>query len=251
MNAKHFLSVTALCMAMVSFGPANAQSLWSLITTCEEVSSEQEIDEANAALIALKNTQFVALDSFIQRGERCLTSALGVNITFIYGQGFLTAAERAEQEAAAAAAAERAEEEAAAAAAAERAEEEAVRERVCELRDLVRQNNMIISEAEAASQDRRIETLVATVRECSSWYDQSPREALTNNTCNSIFAAGGLPNSTISGPSQSEVLVAELSKQNAERELALVEDLGMLLEDALLQYGLEEEELDEEYQCNE
>ena len=90
MNTKRFLLVTVLLMAMVPFGQANAQSLFSLIATCEEVSSEQEISEANAALMALKNTQFIARDSMIQRGEKCLTSTLGVNTTSVYGQGFLT-----------------------------------------------------------------------------------------------------------------------------------------------------------------
>jgi len=129
---------------------------------------------------------------------------------------------------------------------------EPTRLRVCELRELVRQNNMIIREAEAASRDRRIETLSATAQECSAWFEDSPREALTNDICNSIFAAGGLPNSTITGPSQSEVLLAELLKQNAERELTLVErEVHARLAasvDAILATA---EEPDEEYQCNE
>lgn len=85
-------------MAMVPFEKANAQSLSSLIATCEEVSSNQEISEANAALMALKNTQFIGRDSVIQRGEKCLTFALGVDTTFIYGQGFLTVDEQLAEE---------------------------------------------------------------------------------------------------------------------------------------------------------
>ena len=193
----------------------------------------------------------------IPRAEACVSAAEGTPMFRVDGtwqdgseraeQEAIAAAELAEQEAIAAA--ELAEQEAIAAA--KLAEQEAVRARVCELRELVRQNNMIIIEAEAASQDRRIDTLVATLQECSAWYDQSPREALTNDICNSIFAAGGLPNSTITGPSQAEVLFAEQAKQLAERELELVVLTGMLMEDALLQYGLDEEEPDEEYQCNE
>ena len=190
--------------------------------------------------------------AIMDRAEACISAAEGTPMVRQRGVWISTtelaklqAEERAGQEAIAAAErAEQAEQEAIAA-----AEREAVRARVCELRDLVRQNNMIISEAEAARQDRRIETLVATVQECSSWYDQSPREALTNATCNSIFAAGGLPNSTISGPSQSEVLLAELSKQKVENELEVLVGFGMLMEDYMLKYGLEEP--DEEYQCNE
>ena len=179
----------------------------------------------------------------IPQAEACVSAADGTPMIRVDGT-WQDGSERAEQEAIAAA--ELAEQEAIAA-----AKREAVRARVCELRGVVRQNNMIIIEAEAASQDRRIDTLVATLQECSAWYDQSPREALTNDICNSIFAAGGLPNSTITGPSQAEVLFAEQAKQLAERELELVVLTGMLMEDALLQYGLDEEEPDEEYQCNE
>ena len=125
---------------------------------------------------------------------------------------------------------------------AQAAAEEAVRSRICELRGLVRPYDRTISEAEAARQDRRIETLSATVQECSSWYDVSPKEALTNDICNSIFAAGGLPNSTISGPSQSELLLAELSKQNAKTELEILVASGMLIEDFMAQYKSDETE---------
>jgi hypothetical protein len=124
----------------------------------------------------------------------------------------------------------------------EAASEEAVRSRICEIRELISKHDKTINEAEAARQDRRIETLSATVQECSLWYDDSPKEALTNDICNSIFAAGGLPNSTISGPSQSEVLLAELSKQNIETELGILVASGMLIEDFMAQYKSDETE---------
>ena len=125
---------------------------------------------------------------------------------------------------------------------AEAAAEEAVKSRICEIKGLVTQYGRTIDEAEAARQDRRIETLSATVQECSLWYDVSPKEALTNDICNSIFAVGGVPNSTISGPSQSEVLLAELSKQNAETELEILVASGMLIEDFMAQYKSDETE---------
>ena len=131
---------------------------------------------------------------------------------------------------------------------AQAAAEEAVRSRICEIKGLVTQYGRTIDEAEAARQDRRIETLSATVQECSLWYDVSPKEALTNDICNSIFAAGGLPNSTISGPSQSELLLAELSKQNAETELEILVASGMLIEDLMAQYKSDETE--EVYGCD-
>ena len=257
MNTKRFFLVTALFMAMVPFEKANAQSLSSLIAKCEEVSSNQEISEANAALMALKNTKFIGRDSVIQRGEKCLTFALGVDTTFIDGQGFLTvdehlAAERARL------LAEEAEERARLLAkeAEERArflaekEAELVRARVCELRGLVRQYDKTISEAEAARQDRRIETLSATTQECSSWFNESPRQALTNDVCNSIFAASGLPNSTITGPSMLEEIIAESAGLLAKQELEAVVSSGMLIEDYMAKYGSEKEEADS-YNCSE
>ena len=122
------------------------------------------------------------------------------------------------------------------------AAEEAIRLRVCEIKELVTQYDKTIKEAEATRQDRRIETLSATVQECSSWFEKSPKEALTNVMCNSIFAAGGLPNSTILGPSQSELLLAELSKQNVERELEVIIASGMLLKDFMAQFKSDENE---------
>ena len=257
MNTKRFFLVTALFMAMVPFEKANAQSLSSLIAKCEEVSSNQEISEANAALMALKNTKFIGRDSVIQRGEKCLTFALGVDTTFIDGQGFLTvdehlAAERARL------LAEEAEERARLLAkeAEERArflaekEAELVRARVCELRGLVRQYDKTISEAEAARQDRRIETLSATTQECSSWFNESPRQALTNDVCNSIFATSGLPNSTITGPSMLEEIIAESAGLLAKQELEAVVSSGMLIEDYMAKYGSEKEEADS-YNCSE
>ena len=268
MNTKRFFLVTALFMAMVPFEKANAQSLSSLIAKCEEVSSNQEISEANAALMALKNTKFIGRDSVIQRGEKCLTFALGVDTTFIDGQGFLTvdehlAAERArllaeEAEERARLLAKEAEERARLLAkeAEERArflaekEAELVRARVCELRGLVRQYDKTISEAEAARQDRRIETLSATTQECSSWFNESPRQALTNDVCNSIFAASGLPNSTITGPSMLEEIIAESAGLLAKQELEAVVSSGMLIEDYMAKYGSEKEEADS-YNCSE
>ena len=125
---------------------------------------------------------------------------------------------------------------------AEAAAEEAVRSRICEIKGLVTEYGRTIDEAEAARQDRLIETLSATVQECSTWFDDSPKEALTNDVCNSIFSSGGLPNSDVSGPSQLEVLLAELSKQNIETELEILVASGMLIEDFKAQYNSDETE---------
>jgi hypothetical protein len=72
--------------------------------------------------------------------------------------------------------------------------------------------------------------LLATIQECSSWFEDDARAALTNDVCNSIFVSGGLPNSEISGPSTSEILLAELVNINAKVELQILIQTGRLLE---------------------
>jgi hypothetical protein len=132
------------------------------------------------------------------------------------------------------------------------AEEEAVRQRVCELREIVTETNKTLRLAQAveqeaeqerrkAEEERRIETLRATIQECTTWFDEDARAALTNDVCNSIFASGGLPNSDVSGPSTSEIPTAELvntseirlaqlANTNATAELEILIESGMLLE---------------------
>jgi len=110
------------------------------------------------------------------------------------------------------------------------AKQQALRQRVCELRDILAETNETLQEAEAAQQDRRLETLAATIQECSAWFEDDARGALTNDVCNSIFVSGGLPNSEISGPTTSEALLAEVINTNAKTELEIVIESGMLLE---------------------
>ena len=201
-------------------------------------------------LAAMENWRIVFTAFVEENAAACFTKLTGQPAEFVNNTGFITGeaglmALEAASNLAAAEKAERLELEAAEEAARlerEAISEEAVSSRICEILELVTQYDKTINEAEAARQDRRIETLSATVQECSSWYDDSPKEALTNDICNSIFAAGGLPNSTISGPSQSELLLAELSKQNAETELEILVASGMLLEDFTAQYKSDETE---------
>lgn len=218
--------------------------------------SQQERSE----LLLDMETWTTVFSSFVEENAGvCFTKLTGQTAEFLNNSGFITGEaaltaledarnlvaleEQAKREARTAAAE--------ALAAARAAAKEPVRLRICEIRELVTQYDKTINEAEAARQDRRIETLSATVQECSSWYDDSPKEALTNDICNSIFAAGGLPNSTISGPSQSEVLLAELSKQRAEQELRIIVMSGMLLGEYMATSQPTAEETDEEDQCNE
>lgn len=109
-----------------------------------------------------------------------------------------------------------------------------------------------LQEAEAAQQDRRIETLAATIQECSIWFEVDARGALTNDFCNSIFASGGLPNSVISGPTTSATLLAEITNTYAEGELKILVESGMLLSTIAakaLEMGLLEG--DDPYDCRE
>jgi len=109
-------------------------------------------------------------------------------------------------------------------------EAEAVRQRICELQEVFTETYQTIQLAEQAKQDCVIETLGATVEACNSLFATDPTDALTNDTCNSIFTSGGLPNTKISGPSASETLLAELRQQNIIAELEILIETGMTLE---------------------
>lgn len=107
---------------------------------------------------------------------------------------------------------------------------EAVRQRICELQDVITETRETIRQADAAQQDRRIETLAVTTQECSAWFEDDARGALTNDVCNSIFVSGGLPNSEVSGPTTSEALLAEITNTNAHTELEILIETNVLLE---------------------
>jgi hypothetical protein len=130
----------------------------------------------------------------------------------------------------------------------EEAKAKAVNARICELREVLVETNQTLLEAEAAQQDRRIDTLAATIQECNSWFNSDPRSALTNDICNSIFVSGGLPNSEISGPSTSEILLAELVNKNAGLELEILIEFGVLLE---TRQEMEISEDGDPYDCDE
>ena len=247
---QHAFKPAVISLLFIASAPTtvSAQNRAQAIKGClDETLSDVEKVEL---LAAMENWRIVFTAFVEENAAACFTKLTGQPAEFVNNTGFITgeaglmaleaasnlaAAEKAERlELEAAAEAERLELEAAAA--------EAVRSRICEIKELVTQYDKTINEADATRQDGRIETLSATVQECSSWYEDSPKEALTNDICNSIFAAGGLPNSAISGPSQSEVLLAELSKQNAETELEILVASGMLLEDFMAPFKLDETE---------
>jgi hypothetical protein len=133
----------------------------------------------------------------------------------------------------------------------EEATAKAVNARICELQEVLAETNQTLQQAEAARQDRRVDTLAATIQECSAWFNGDPRSALTNDICNSIFVSGGLPTSEVSGPSTSEILLAELINENASTELEILIETGMLLE--TLQQMAKEREIPEDgdpYDCD-
>jgi hypothetical protein len=186
----------------------------------------------------------------------CVSEGMGREMAFQLRSGQFIPLEEYEeirsQEATAQAARE--EEEAAAKAALEAIEEataKAVNARICELQEVLAETNQTLQQAEAARQDRRVDTLAATIQECSAWFNGDPRSALTNDICNSIFVSGGLPTSEVSGPSTSEILLAELINENASTELEILIETGMLLE--TLQQMAKEREIPEDgdpYDCD-
>ena len=183
----------------------------------------------------------------------CVSDGMGREMVFQQGLGQFIPLEEYEEirseEAAAQAALEA---EAAAREANKEATAKAVNARICELQEVLAETNQTLQQAEAAQQDRRIDTLAATIQECSSWFNSDPRSALTNDICNSIFVSGGLPNSEVSGPSTSEILLAELTNEIANTELDILIAFGMLPE--TLQEMAKAREISEDgdpYDCDE
>lgn len=256
------LLATALCLS----GPAHSQDKAAMTQECLLAHSEGNSSRAREIVEEIKTWEKLYKIEVRTEARECLDAVTGedwlYNVKmekFISRQVIAEQAEeqrleaeeqRLEAEAARleAEAAKLAEERALAEEAAKYAE--LVKARVCELRGLVRQYDKTISEAEAARRDRRVETLSATVQECSAWFDEAPREALTNDICNPIFTAGGLPNSNISGPSQLEEILAESAGLSAKRELEVVVSSGMLIEDYRAKWG-SQEETDDSYNCSE
>ena len=250
--------LTGLAVATFSLfqsaSTVSAQGRVQILEQCEQAISEGDqtaVADAVAQVLELRNVPMFMRSMVF----KCLKGATSEDWLYLSEIDRFVRASEADSAILEAEAAKLAEERALAEEAAKAAEEavkyaELVKARVCELRGLVRQYDKTISEAEAARRDRRIETLSATVQECSAWFDEAPREALTNDTCNSIFTAGGLPNSTISGPSQLEEILAESAGLSAKRELEAVVSSGMLIEDYMAKWG-SQEEADDSYNCSE
>ena len=230
MLAKTVIIGSLVCIPHVSF----AQTRFEVTDVCLEAIQAGEIDTANEMATTILSWQQVYAPNLIVAAESCLRGAnvegwqfSSIQRRFLSGQeaAVLQRSIDVEQSEAAALAAE-----AAALEAIEEAKAKAVNARICELREVLVETNLTLQQAEAARQDRRVDTLAATIQECSLWFNSDPRSALTNDICNSIFVSGGLPNSEVSGPSTSEILLAELTNENASIELEILTTSGMLLE---------------------
>ena len=178
---------TALCLS----GPAHSQDKAAMTQECLLAHSEGNSSRAREIVEEIKTWEKVYKIEVRTEARECLDAVTGedwlYNVKmekFISRQVIAEQAEEQRLEAEAARleaeAAKLAEERALAEEAAKYAE--LVRARVCELRGLVRQYDKTISEAEAARRDRRIETLSATVRECSLWFDDKIRCFQFSNT---------------------------------------------------------------------
>jgi hypothetical protein len=208
-----FSFVFAVGVALASSASADIYS------DCEDAISRGDDAAVQRMVSRIRTFGYVAMGRHTA-ANICVSEGMGREMVFQRGSGQFIPLEEYEgirsQEAAAQAARE--------------AEAKAVNARICELQEVLAETNLTILEAEAAQQDRRVDTLAATIQECSSWFNSDPRSALTNDICNSIFVSGGLPNSEVSGPSTSEILLAELINENASTELEILIETGMLLE---------------------
>jgi predicted nucleic acid-binding protein len=256
-NVAIFSFVFAVGAALVSSASADIYS------DCEDAISRGDDAAVQEMVSRIRTFGYVPMRRHTA-ANICVSEGMGREMVFQLGLGQFIPLEEYEeirsQEAAAqlareveAAAIQLAQEaEEAALEAIEEAKAKAVNARICELQEVLAETNLTILEAEAAQQDRRIDTLAATIQECSAWFNSDPRSALTNDICNSIFVSGGLPNSEVSGPSTSEILLAELTNQNASTELEILIDTGMLLE--TLQQMAKERGISEDgdpYDCDE
>jgi hypothetical protein len=229
------LAKTAIIGGFICIPHASlAQTRFEVTDVCLEAIQAGEIDTANEMATTILSWQQVYAPNLIVAAESCLRGAnaegwmfSSIQRRFLSGQeaAVLQRSIDVEQSAAAALAAE-----AAALQAIEEATAKAVNARICELQEVLAETDQTLQQAEAARQDRRVDTLAATIQECSAWFNSDPRSALTNDICNSIFVSGGLPTSEVSGPSTSEILLAELINENASTELEILIESGMLLE---------------------
>jgi hypothetical protein len=237
-----FSLVFAVWVALVSSASANIYS------DCEDALSRGDDAAVQEMVSRIRTFTYVSYGN-LTAANICVSEAMGREMAFlprlrqfipleeyeeIMSQAAAAQAAREEEEAAReeeeAAIQLAREEEAAALEAIEEAKAKAVNARICELQEVLAETNQTLQQAEASQQDRRVDTLAATIQECSAWFNSDPRSALTNDICNSIFVSGGLPTSEVSGPSTSEILLAELINQNAITELEILIDTGMLLE---------------------
>jgi hypothetical protein len=234
-NVAIFSFVFAVGAALVSSASADIYS------DCEDAISRGDDAAVQEMVSRIRTFGYVPMRRHTA-ANICVSEGMGREMVFQLGLGQFIPLEEYEeirsQEAAAQAAREAEvaairlarEAEAAALEAIEKATARAVNARICELQEVLAETNLTLLQAKAAQQDRRVDTLAATIQECSLWFNSDPRSALTNDICNSIFVSGGLPNSEVSGPSTSEILLAELTNQNASTELEILIETGMLLE---------------------
>lgn len=218
MNKGH-ISACILAASVIVASSASAD----IYSDCEDAIERGDIPAVQEMASKMRTFNYVPVRRHTA-ANICVSEAMGTEMAFQLGIGqFIPLAELQEMnsQVAEARAAKEAEEKAAA---------DSVKQRICELQEVVTETNQTLQLAEAAQQDRRIETLAVTIQECSAWFEDDARGALTNDVCNSIFASGGLPNSEISGPTTSEVLLAELINTNATTELEILVESGMLLE---------------------
>ncbi|SHH01519.1 hypothetical protein SAMN05444003_1657 [Cognatiyoonia sediminum] len=175
--------------------PLTEMRISDLISTCAEI-IERDGDVAIYARELFSRSRFNVGVQNEENGKRCLETAFGG--AFKFEDGRFVPGKYNDLEA---------------------GRQETLRGRFCELKDLIEETAQTIKLAKDAEQDRRAETLNATIEACNEWFVTDEIGAITNDVCNSIFTSGGLPNSEIAGPTASELLLAQLINRSAIIEL--------------------------------
>ena len=148
------MNIRLLILASVVVALSSTSAAADVYDDCEAAILEDDVEAVKGFADKIRATNWLPA-TMIKRSESCISAAEGVPMVREAGT-WMTASDVAKLQA---------EEEALRAAGflAEREKKEAVRLRVCEIKELVTQYDKTINDAKLASQDRRIETLSATV----------------------------------------------------------------------------------------
>lgn len=103
-----------------------------------------------------------------------------------------------------------------------------VANRISELREVVADAETVLAANQTYEQQRAAAFLQQTIQECSDWYEDDRRAALTNPICYEVFSEIGVPLDPPTGLTASLVNQARQQKLDAQNELDQLLETGRL-----------------------